>query len=230
MQRDRLANDLTYRHARIQRRKRILKDDLHLAAQAAHGLGAKMRDVLAFIDHAAFGAIDKTQQQAAERRLAATRFPNDGKRLALLHGERDTVHRVDRRRAREQVAGTAEVFGQVAGFNNGSVQVHAAAPPSACSTGATQHATRCVPCSSLSGGTASMHLCSTNGQRGANLQPSGICSGDGTEPRMVASAPSRFPTDGIAPIKPMVYGCCGSSKISLTEPYSTIRPAYITAT
>src|SRR5476651_1477848 len=50
MQRDRLANDLPHRHARIQRSKRVLKDDLHLTAQTPHGLSAKMRDVLALVD------------------------------------------------------------------------------------------------------------------------------------------------------------------------------------
>ena len=47
---------------------------------------------------------------------------------------------------------------------------------------------------------------------------------------MTASSSRTSPTTGIEPMRPRVYGCCGSRKSVVTSVCSTISPAYMTAT
>lgn len=55
-----LRNGLTHSLLRIQRRKRILKDDLHIPAHLPHLTAAQSRDVLAIKDHLAVSWFQKS--------------------------------------------------------------------------------------------------------------------------------------------------------------------------
>ncbi len=74
---------------------------------------------------------------------------------------------------------------------------------------------------------------SARGQRSANAQATGSSRSDGTRPGISCSR-SRVPSPsygrGIAPSRPIVYGCCGCAKSSSTVASSAFRPAYMTST
>ncbi len=93
-----------------------------------------------------------------------------------------------------------------------------------------QHEAACPPPRSDSGGSSRLHRSMANGQRGWNLQPDGNSSGFGTSPVIVASRDLCSPILGRAWKRPIVYGCVGVLKSVATSAYSTILPAYITAT
>mgnify|MGYP001220825685 CR=1 FL=1 len=63
-----------------------------------------------------------------------------------------------------------------------------------------------------------------------NLHPFGGFIKFGGEPSIGTKKSSFECKSGKALFNPIVYGCFGSSKIDLTEPISTISPAYMTAT
>src|SRR5437867_3365176 len=67
----RLGHDLAHRHARVQRRVRILEDDLQLASYVAHLATTEPRDVLAVEDDLARRRLEQLDDRPAERRLAA---------------------------------------------------------------------------------------------------------------------------------------------------------------
>ena len=60
------------------------------------------------------------------------------------------------------------------------------------------------PATAARGGTSIWQRASANGQRVENRQPLGKRSGGGTVPGMVASRPSRRPSEGSDPISPSV--------------------------
>ena len=95
-----LADDARDPHARIQRAVRILEDDLHRAAhgaQLARG-AARRSDRPSKRTSPAVGS-SESQDQAAERRLAAARLADQPERLAGTDVERH-VRRPRARRAR----------------------------------------------------------------------------------------------------------------------------------
>src|SRR5207244_12379624 len=79
---NRLADDLAHRHARVQARVRILKDDLHLPAERTHVRLREREDVPTVVDDAAERRLDETQDETAERALAATALAAETQRLA----------------------------------------------------------------------------------------------------------------------------------------------------
>jgi hypothetical protein len=94
----RLADEIEQRHARIERRERILEDHLHLAPQRSHLRRAQR----AHLDHRAgrdaqedFAArrLDRTEDAARRRRLAAAALADEAERLALVDVEVDPVDR-----------------------------------------------------------------------------------------------------------------------------------------
>src|SRR5436190_797266 len=78
---------------RVQRRVRILEDQLHVPTQAFHAVRRCAANILAGEAHAPRVGLDQPQDQARQRRLAAAGFPDDAERLGRIDVERDAVHR-----------------------------------------------------------------------------------------------------------------------------------------
>ena len=81
----RLAHDLAHRHARIERGVGVLEDRLHVAAELEQLRLRRVREVLAFEEHAARRRVFEAHDGAPERRLSAPRFAHEPERLAFLH-------------------------------------------------------------------------------------------------------------------------------------------------
>jgi hypothetical protein len=120
--RERLADDRTNAHARIERRGRILKNHLHAASSRAKIVSFCREPVLSIKSNFAGIRCDEPQQDARKRRLAAARFADDAESLSrhkrkvdILDGESATgaVARADaiKRVRRERVR-----FAEVANF------------------------------------------------------------------------------------------------------------------
>ena len=111
----RLADDRAHRHARIQRRVRILEDDLHVARERTQLVFARPRDALAFEPDLARGRLDQAQDAAPRRALAAARFADNAERFA---GGQIEAHAVDRMnlldRAAEPAALDREALDEIA--------------------------------------------------------------------------------------------------------------------
>ena len=86
-----LGDDVFDPEAGIERGEGILKDDLHIAAQAAHFTGAGGEQVAAFETDAARSRLDQAQQQASERAFARTRFADQAESFAGVNVERNIV-------------------------------------------------------------------------------------------------------------------------------------------
>ena len=90
----RLADDVADRHAGIQGRVGILKDDLHFLPV----LGNVFRgDVNALVDHFAAGGLVQVQKAPTHGGFAAAAFPYQTQRFARVDGKADAVHRLQRR-------------------------------------------------------------------------------------------------------------------------------------
>jgi hypothetical protein len=88
-------DDVAHRHARVQRRIRVLEDDLELAPHVSHLRPAEARDVTAVEDDLAGRRLDELDDRARQRRLAAAGLAHEAERLPRLHREVDSVHRMD---------------------------------------------------------------------------------------------------------------------------------------
>ncbi len=87
----RLADDVADGHPWVQRRVRVLEDDLDVAAQCAQGLPLGLEDVLALEQGLAAGGHLQQHEQLGERRLATARLAHDAQRLALVQLEGHAV-------------------------------------------------------------------------------------------------------------------------------------------
>ena len=107
-----LADDLADRHARAQRAKRVLEDDLHLRAQIVHLLVVEVIDLLALKEHLTAGLLaGEPQDCAAGRGLAAAGLAHETHRRAAADVERDAVDGLDvAGRVAEEAALDGEVF------------------------------------------------------------------------------------------------------------------------
>src|SRR5258708_39663688 len=88
---ERLTDDVSDRHARVQRRVRVLEDHLHPAAHLAHLLAAELRVLDAVELHLAGGRLVELEDRAAGRGLTAAGLADEAERLALLDEEVDPV-------------------------------------------------------------------------------------------------------------------------------------------
>src|SRR3954468_1765642 len=79
-----LLDDLACAHTRVQRRVRILKDDLHVPARPTQTAARKRKHVLAAKSNGAGGRINQPQETASGGRLAAAGFADQTKRFAGL--------------------------------------------------------------------------------------------------------------------------------------------------
>ena len=90
---ERLGDDLANRHPGVQRRIRVLEDDLDVARTGRICFRLNARDVRALEDDLAFRRLRELDDRAAERRLAAARLADDAERLTPQDAEVHPVHR-----------------------------------------------------------------------------------------------------------------------------------------
>jgi hypothetical protein len=87
----RLFEHCAYRHARVERAERVLKDYLHLGAQPSHIAPAQLEYLFAVEDDAPRSRLDQPQYRPSRRRLAAARFAHKPQRLSTRYGERYVI-------------------------------------------------------------------------------------------------------------------------------------------
>src|SRR5229473_8261001 len=174
----RLGDDVADLHARIERAVWILEDDLDAAPQRPELLVLEPGEVDAVIDDLAGGRPLEQQDAAAGRRLAATTFADQPKRLPAAKREVDAVdgpHLADHA-AREDALGDREVFPQPLHLKErrsvGCERRHATAPAVALKSWARRHAERWpAGPAGASGGRALAQASTAKRQRGRNAQP-----------------------------------------------------------
>ena len=105
------ANQLAHGHARVERGKRVLKDELHIAPQPGQIGPGDMADVLTVKGHLPLGGVQQPHQQAGKGGFATAGFADDGKGLAPADFQRDITHRLHHRGFCHKSA-AAKVFGQ----------------------------------------------------------------------------------------------------------------------
>src|SRR5581483_3028194 len=91
---ERVADRLLQRHRRVQRRVRVLEDDLHAPPQPAELALGQADDLAPLEAHAAGGGGNEAEERTAERRLAASRLADQPEHLPLAQVEGDVVHRL----------------------------------------------------------------------------------------------------------------------------------------
>src|SRR5690606_21912199 len=79
----------------IERRKRVLENDLHAPAIGLERLMPEVADFLAIEPHPAAGGRDQPHQCQSGCRLAAARFADEAERFALVDLEADAVDGAD---------------------------------------------------------------------------------------------------------------------------------------
>src|SRR5262249_38609790 len=88
---ERLGDDLTHRHARVERCGGILEHGLQLTPDVAPAAAAEVREVLAGDAGLALGRLEQLDHGAAESRLAGARLAYEAEGLAGLQIQVDTV-------------------------------------------------------------------------------------------------------------------------------------------
>jgi hypothetical protein len=91
---ERFRNGTADRATRVETRKRILENDLHLGPMLAQGPVAEARDVDAVEHDLTAGRFVQPNHRVSKRRLAAARLANNGKGLPPPDLQRDVFHRV----------------------------------------------------------------------------------------------------------------------------------------
>ena len=86
-----LADAGADRGSRIERRERVLEDDLHPAPERLEVTSSERSDIGAVEHHPAARRLDQAQQRATDRRLAAARLADEAERLAATDREADVV-------------------------------------------------------------------------------------------------------------------------------------------
>src|SRR5262249_24720775 len=98
-------------HSRIQRRVRILKYDLHVAALAAQVLLAETKQVDAVKSYGSRIRLEKAEDCAACGGFAAAGFANQTKCLSFINVETDVVDGLDMScNTRKDTASNREIF------------------------------------------------------------------------------------------------------------------------
>ena len=139
---DRLADGLANGHAWIERRIGVLEDDLQLTAIGPHRLFVEFDNIIALIDHLAFGGPVQVEQGEARSRLAASGFADEAQRLAFENIEIDIIQRMHGRGAlAESAKPDMEMLHQIFDTHQRLGSHHAASS----FLWATKQATRCAP-------------------------------------------------------------------------------------
>ena len=90
-----MPDRLLDRHRRVERRVRVLEDDLHAAPNRAELALGHARDLVALELDAPLGRRHEPEQGSPERRLPAPRFADEPQHLAPAEVERDVVDCLD---------------------------------------------------------------------------------------------------------------------------------------
>src|SRR5690606_21459988 len=187
------------------------------------------------VGDAAGARVEDAGDYAPERGLAAAGFADEADDLARGDGKIDAVdgmhHLLVAPRA-EQVGDLLggvelpdEALGDAVEREDGGGG-HAAA--STGMRGWKQRKARASPACVTPGGF--LQTASARGQRGAKAHPGGRLAREGVMPGICASGSPRLLRLGTEPMRPLVEGWGSRSSTSATRPYSTMRPAYNTAT
>ena len=113
--RQRLADAARDRRPRVERRVRVLEDDLHVAPDVAQLLRVERDDVAAHELDAATRRVDEPEHDAGDGRLARTALAHEPQRLAGADAEVDAVDGVDAAgHTLEQAGVHGEVLAQAA--------------------------------------------------------------------------------------------------------------------
>ena len=91
MNHQRLSHDLFHAHARVERSKGILKDDLYIAAEMAELAARSGENILSVECNAAGSGLDEAEKHASKSGFAAAGFADEAKRFALHDVERDAI-------------------------------------------------------------------------------------------------------------------------------------------
>ena len=121
MNEQRLGDDVLHAEAGIERTEGILKNDLHVAAQAAHFVAAGGEQVVSFEVDAAGSGLDEAKDEASEGAFAGTGFSDQAESFAGFDGERDVVDGTDLAvgMASEERFAERIDFGEIADFDEG---------------------------------------------------------------------------------------------------------------
>src|SRR5436190_23527230 len=114
---ERLLDNLTRPHPRVERRVRILKHDLHVASRFAQPPARKCEHIFPSKTDVAGRRFDEPQQAAARRRLAAARFADQPERFALFDREAHVVDGVHDGASAQKSTVPRELFDQVGDFD-----------------------------------------------------------------------------------------------------------------
>ena len=121
MNEERLRNDVLDAEAGIERAKGILKNDLHVAAEAAHFGASSGEQVVPFEMDAAGSGLDEAEDEASESAFAGTGLADQAESFAGFDGERDVVDGADfgvGMASEERFAERVD-FGEIADFDEG---------------------------------------------------------------------------------------------------------------
>src|SRR4030042_4587279 len=77
-----LSNRLTHGHSRVQRAKRVLKDDLHLFPEGFDFLLSQPLDIPALVEDGTLIGVHESQEAPADRGFAATAFAHQPQGLS----------------------------------------------------------------------------------------------------------------------------------------------------
>src|SRR5215471_5307899 len=91
----RLGDDVLYPEARIQRRERILKDDLQVAPETSHLTGRCGQKIASLEVDISPSGLNEPKNQASKRALARSRFSYQAERFAGLNVEGNVVDSPD---------------------------------------------------------------------------------------------------------------------------------------
>src|SRR5215468_9593230 len=192
-----LADELLDGHTRIERRIRVLKNDLRLAPMGSQLFFIEFENAAALEPNVAGHRLDQPQDQTADGGLAAARFSDKCERGAGLHAKVDAVDRLHGRdRPSERRAADNKMPCQGFDFEQGA---HAWI-----SSGVLAHRDQCLAPTSTTGGGRLTQTSLMKGQRGAKRQPWGITLMSGSDPSIVASVSTRRSSRGIEARRPIV--------------------------
>src|SRR5690606_21858351 len=205
--------------------------------QLLHFARAQFRDVLAVENNLAGRRFLQPQQRAARGRLARARFAHQAENLPPAHEKVDAVHRPHGRTPPAQhvfqAAPQRKMLDQALYFEDHVALLrHANLTFATCPSSDTFRYATLWPARpfSSSAGSCRLQCSSASGQRGWNRQPLGGSTRLGGVPGMDTMGARSAYMSGNAWTRPCVYGWRGFVNTSSTGPYSTMRPAYMTAT
>src|SRR5690606_14988918 len=233
----RLGHDAEDVHIGVHGVVRVLEDDLHAPPELPHALRVQPGDVLPVEDDLSRGGLVQAQQRPTRRGLPRSGLAHQPENLAPAHEKVHAVHGPHRRplalQHLLQAAPQRKVLDEPAHFEKDVVLlVHANFTSAACPSSDTFRQATLWPARpfSASSGSMRLHASSAKGQRGWKRQPAGGLIKLGGVPGMDTMGARSASMSGKAWVSPCVYGCRGLVNTSSTGPYSTMRPAYMTAT